>query len=58
MRLEHDFFCIDPSKTAKKKKSRTSVKTSEEEKIVDNEDEEMGVSQLLNLYVDIAIDQN
>ncbi|KAL8512379.1 hypothetical protein ACS0TY_018750 [Phlomoides rotata] len=42
MRLGHDFFYIDPSKDGKKKKSRTSVKTREEEKIVNNEDEEMG----------------
>lgn len=51
MRQDHDFFCINPSKNGKKKKSRTSAKTQEEDKSDNNEDEEMGVSKPLNLYI-------
>lgn len=51
MRQDHDFFCINPSKNVKKKKSRTSSKTQEDEKSDNIEDEEMGVSKLLNIYI-------
>ncbi|CDP06081.1 unnamed protein product [Coffea canephora] len=40
MRLEHDFFCIDPSSDSKTKKPRQSVRTDEDKKSP-NEDEEM-----------------
>ncbi|XP_020549899.1 putative callose synthase 8 [Sesamum indicum] len=44
MRLDHDFFCVDPSNDGKKKKSRKSVKTRDEEKSDNNEDEEIGAT--------------
>ena len=43
MRLEHDFFCIDPSSDSKTKKPRQSVRTDEDKKSP-NEDEEMEVN--------------
>ncbi|GFQ05755.1 putative callose synthase 8 [Phtheirospermum japonicum] len=42
MRRDHDFFCVDPSKDGKKKKSKRSVETNEEEKSDNVEDVEMG----------------
>ncbi|KAI3457533.1 hypothetical protein Pfo_014196 [Paulownia fortunei] len=44
MRLDHDFFCVHPPNDGKVKKSRTSVKTREEETSDNNEDEEMGAA--------------
>ncbi|KAL0399594.1 UNVERIFIED_CONTAM: putative callose synthase 8 [Sesamum radiatum] len=44
MRLDHDFFCVSPSNDSKKKKSRKSVKTRDEEKSDNNEDEELGAT--------------
>ncbi|KAL0362554.1 UNVERIFIED_CONTAM: putative callose synthase 8, partial [Sesamum calycinum] len=44
MRLDHDFFCVDPSNDGKKKKSQKSVKTRDEEKSDNNEDEEIGAT--------------
>ncbi|KAL0353936.1 UNVERIFIED_CONTAM: putative callose synthase 8 [Sesamum angustifolium] len=44
MRLDHDFFCVDPSTDGKKKKSQKSVKTRDEEKSDNNEDEEIGAT--------------
>ncbi|KAK6134488.1 hypothetical protein DH2020_031770 [Rehmannia glutinosa] len=44
MRLDHDFFCVHPPNDGKKKRSRRSVKTRDEEKSDNNEDEEMGAT--------------
>ncbi|XP_075498077.1 putative callose synthase 8 isoform X2 [Primulina tabacum] len=42
MRLDHDFFCVDPLKNDKPKKSRAPNEIREEARRENNEDDEMG----------------
>ncbi|XP_059662797.1 putative callose synthase 8 [Cornus florida] len=45
MRLDHDFFCVQPLNDQKVTNARGLVNTTEEKKIEENEDEEMGMDE-------------
>lgn len=44
MRLDHDFFCVNPSNDPKIKKAQDSVETASPNKSEHVNDEEMGVN--------------
>lgn len=49
MRLDHDFFCVQPLHDGRKKKFWIPLRTSQGKKSDINEDEEMGVSHTFQI---------